>query len=354
MTSIAPINPAPTDAAVALSEEWLSAVLSNRQERVRVSSVRTVETLHTRATKIRFEADADTPRGSQTLRLCVKGFFGTNPLPPGMARNGQAEVQYYRTFGARTSVASPVVRYAAIDRASGHGILLMDDVIAAGGTFFTALDPYSFDQARMSVQQLALLHSEHWGRLQEPQYGSLVDRLQAFASEPVIPHDELQELLDGERGETLPGELRDARRLHEGVRQLAEHSRRGEHTVVHGDAHAGNLFAIDGTVALIDWQLVQRNHWALDVAYHLGSSLTVVMRREHEQALLRHYLDGLRAGGVHPPTWDDAWANYRRFMLYGYYLWAITRFVERPVTLELVKRLGTAVGDLGSLLAERG
>jgi len=354
MSSVNAWNAAPTDLAVALSPEWLSRALSVTDAPIRVTSVRVVEELRTRATKIRVVAGAPSAGTQDVLHLCVKGFFGMNPLPLGMARNGQAEVRYYTELSRRSRVAAPSVRYAAIDDVSGHGILIMDDVVAAGGSFLNALTPYSLKQARSSLAQLARLHVEHRDRVGEPRYSWVPDRLSGFAAAPVIPHEELQDLLDGERGRQLPSAILDARRLHAGLARLAASSSPLDHTVVHGDAHPGNLFVLGNTVAVADWQLVQRNHWALDVAYHLGSSLTVTMRRDHEARLLRYYLECVRAEGGSAPRWDVAWTQYRRHMVYGYYLWAITRFVDPATTHELVTRLGTAVADLRSLTLLEG
>ena len=39
--------------------------------------------------------------------------------------------------------------------------------------------------------------------------------------------------------------------------------------------------------SFLDWQLVQRGPWCLDVGYHLASSLTVADRRAHEGDLVR-------------------------------------------------------------------
>ena len=45
--------------------------------------------------------------------------------------------------------------------------------------------------------------------------------------------------------------------------------------LVHGDAHAGNIFRTDRGSGLIDWQVLQRGTWAIDVAYHLCAVLPV-------------------------------------------------------------------------------
>ena len=65
--------------------------------------------------------------------------------------------------------------------------------------------------------------------------------------------------------------------------------------------------------------------------------------------LLRHYLEWLPAHAVEPPTWAEAETAYRHHLAYGLYLWAMTQFVEEPITTQFVRRLGHVVADDESL-----
>ena len=115
--------------------------------------------------------------------------------------------------------------------------------------------------------------------------------------------------------------------------------------MIHGDAHAGNIFETSGGPGLIDWQLVQRGVWAADVAYHIGAVLDIDDRRRSEFDLLRHYLTRLSIYGVEPPAWEEALVQYRRYLAYGLHLWAMTQFVDDNITTQFVQRLGQAVAD---------
>jgi hypothetical protein len=48
-----------------------------------------------------------------------------------------------------------------------------------------------------------------------------------------------------------------------------------------------------------------------DVSYFLTMSVDIEERREHEQDLLRGYLDALRAAGGVDISFDDAWEVHR-------------------------------------------
>ncbi len=82
----------------------------------------------------------------------------------------------------------------------------------------------------------------------------------------------------------------------------------------------------------------------MDVAYHLVAVLEVAERERAERDLLDHYLGARRALGGDVPTVAEAWnPAHRDALAYGYYMWGITRRVDRPIILAFVDRLGSAV-----------
>jgi hypothetical protein len=75
----------------------------------------------------------------------------------------------------------------------------------------------------------------------------------------------------------------------------------------------------------------------------VGAVLDAADRERSERALLAHYLDAVRASGGKTPSPDAAWDAYRAALVYGYFMWAITQRVERPIIETFVARLGAAV-----------
>lgn len=334
-------NPAPLTLDQALSADWLTEAL-----RETIVHVDVVDTQKTVATKTRFLAHR--PDGT-TLALCVKAMLDDGPLAPSIARMSQAETRFYQQIAPTSSVRTPRPRYTGVDESSGHGLILMDDVNAAGGRFLDPLEPYSPDLAATSLKQLARLHAEHWDGSGLAPRTWLSNRLEEFVATPLRSAEELQTLLDDPRGERLEAPIRDARRLIRALGLLDEKLADQTSCLVHGDTHAGNIVFKDGETGLADWQVLQRNSWALDVAYHVGAVLSVEDRRRNERDLLDHYLGLLQGHGVATaPTREQAWELYRSALVYGYYLWAITRKVRPAVTHEFTTRLGTAVTDADS------
>ncbi|WP_431239211.1 phosphotransferase [Mycolicibacterium aichiense] len=140
--------------------------------------------------------------------------------------------------------------------------------------------------------------------------------------------------------------MRDPRRLVGAYRALAASCAEQPWCVIHGDPHVGNVY-LDAArqPGLLDWQLVQRGVWSIDVGYHIASALSVEQRQEACPDLLRHYLDCLRSFGIEPPPWQEAWAALSRGVLHGFFLWSITTKVEPQVIEILLRRLGTAAAE---------
>jgi thiamine kinase-like enzyme len=223
----------------------------------------------------------------------------------------------------------------------------MRDVIAADGGFCTALTPFTPSEAADGLEQLAQLHSSTPENSPAFAFGWARSFLDQISQKPIIPQSALQDLLDGSRGLRLNPAMRDAARLQAALERLAAQVRHGPLCLVHGDAHAGNVYRqADGRLGLVDWQILQKGSWAQDVAYHLAAVLTPEDRRRHERDLLNEYIASLKAIGGPDIDRTTAWHHYRAAMVYGLYLWAITRKVDPEITDTFVYRLGTAVDDL--------
>jgi aminoglycoside phosphotransferase (APT) family kinase protein len=105
----------------------------------------------------------------------------------------------------------------------------------------------------------------------------------------------------------------------------------GPETVLHGDVHVGNTYYLppaDGDVSpsggILDWQLMLRGNWSVDVAYVVMTALDPAARAAHERSLLRGYLAELAARGVEPPDDEDAWTRYRANAVWGVVMWLVT------------------------------
>ncbi|TVV76720.1 phosphotransferase [Sphingomonas solaris] len=339
-------NPAPATLDDVVSPAWLGAMLGTRWPGVEVRGVEIVETLVTQATKVRLKLDVAGGGADVPTRICIKGVLVDSGAHPSASI---VETLFYRHAAETLPVTVPGCIYANLDATGTRGVTVMHDVIAAGATFCSALVPFTPDEAIDGLEQLARLHAAAWEGSDAYALPWIPPFLDRIASAPIMAPDVLQGLLDGPRGAPLPAAIRSADRLQRGLVALAAQVRDQPRCLVHGDAHAGNVYrTADGTLGLVDWQILQKGHWAQDVAYHLAAVLSPEDRRAHERHLLDHYRIRLAALGGPALDADEAWASYRAGFVYGYFLWAITRKVEPVLINEFVRRLGLAVDDLDS------
>lgn len=330
---------APTTMTGVLDPAWLSLALAPVSGGARVTAVETVEVIRTVATKVRFTARFE--GHDQPEAFCAKGLFdvdeGTAKGGPTMIR----EADFYSRVGPRVAVRTPVGVAAITDRQAQQGVLIMRDVIADGGKFCSALDPFDAAQAAESLDQIAALHA---GSAMLAEMDWIIPRVADLAEMRWVSVEALQDLLDGPRGDGLPAHVRNAANLGAAMKALVPRDAARPQFMIHGDTHAGNIFRdARGRTGLIDWQLLQRGGWALDVAYHVCAVLPTEVAEREERALLDHYLATMRGHGADMPDREEAWRQYREAVIYGYYLHAITRRVLPAITVQFVQRLGRAV-----------
>ena len=324
----------PEDVATVLDPQWLAAALDVVGDNDRIVAVDRVGSSRTIAEKVQFVVGVERGGVVEQHALCAKGHFddGFNSL--------LSEAHFYRDLRPRLAVRAPTAHYVGIDDAATRALIVMDDVVALGGSFLGAQTPYSVATCRDALTQLAILHASTWDDAQWD-VAWLEPRVANMAS--FFPTDTLQGLLDDGRGPDLPPELRDAPTLQAAMLRTAELA---PTCVLHGDTHSGNAYLDrDGRVCWLDWQVTQRGHWSIDVAYHLGTVLDIGTRRAHERELLAHYLDVLASHGVEAPSFDEAWERYTLGFTWGYFLWVITRISSRAVVLLHIPRLGAALAD---------
>jgi hypothetical protein len=323
----------------AVDPAWLSVALKDLSGGAAVTSVATAELIKTVASKARIVVEFEGAAG-KPHHYCLKAFLD-QPDPDMGGTTTIREADFYADIAPRLSMRLPHVPCVIVDRANQRGILVMEDMIVAGAKFITALDVCDVAFVRDTLDQLARLHARS-ELLDELDW--VPARLGHVSQSPHLTAAELDALFarPGRTG-SLSAQARDGATLLEAMKKLSALNDSRPHTLLHGDCHAGNIFVTAEGPGLTDWQLIQRGFWALDVAYHLNSVLSVEVAAEHERALLDGYLAALQSYGGAKLDRDEAWADYRAAVVYGYYQWAITRFVKEEITEQCIHRLGSAV-----------
>ena len=333
-TTASGFDPVPADRAAVLDPRWLEQALDLVDDGDRVVAVDEVGSSKTVADKLRFVVTIEGPSGTRTHPLCAKAHFGDG------INSLLGEASFYRHLQPWLGVRSPSAHHTGVDPATNRGLIVMDDIVALGGTIGDAHAPYPVDVCRDALGQLALLHARTWGD-DRWDHAWLAPRVATMAS--MFPTGYLQELLDDGRGPDLPPVLRDASGpggRHGTHRRASPHLRPSRR-------HAfGQLLRRQRRPGLLV-RLADRAARPL-VGRRRVSPRNRVDRRgpAGPRGRAARALPRRARGPRRPaPAFDEAWERYTLGFTWGYFLWVITRISSREVVLLHVPRLGAALTD---------
>lgn len=271
-----------------------------------------------------------------------------------LGRLGHTEVRFYSQLAPELT-GVPECYGAAFDPWTGRYLLILEDLPAESCEFPDTLHPLSPDQASLIVELLAELHATFWHRLPRDGSGPL--------EWLYTPSGDVTSLLTGSLMHASIKRLADrtdipvenGRFIADNYRAVAAVIDTSPHTVMHGDAHPGNMYFYGGKAGLLDWQAVRRGHPARELAYTLITSLTPEDRRATQRELLDDYRRALAAAGGPGLDRDDLWLRYRQGALYGYVAPLITAGMGgmqvEGIAMEGLRRGVAALADLDTVAA---
>jgi aminoglycoside phosphotransferase (APT) family kinase protein len=251
----------------------------------------------------------------------------------------------------------PAVYTAIIDEEGSDFLMIMEDVVARGADPRDSTRPMTVDQAANGVRGLAKLHSEYWGdRISDNPALGWVEPFIPFAGLEFAPLEIAHERL----GDSVPAEIPAMTGTDLFVDIWARYIRTltaAPQTLLHGDPHIGNTYVLpDDTVGFLDWQMVRRGNFSLDLGYFLQGALSIEDRRRHERDLLGEYRSALGLSNDEIPTADEIWLRYRASVAHGLAIWIATLSGgdawQRPeICLAFAQRYAAAFVDLDTRAA---
>ena len=336
-----------------ITAAWLTELLRTRRHDVVVEAIEVLGTTQGAATRLRVRPTYAAGRdGGLPPTLFVKTSLTRRMLvaDPHMY---VTEVKFYDQIHPNLRCETPEVYALALDEETSRFAVVIEDLSLRDAVFPSALSALTADDVAPLMSNLAKLHAPHWGRKDlEQVYPWLETSTTGKSSEwwrdgaRDVAQFELQQRY---KLAALDVDHHPLDRVLEAVARLQVFNGVGPSTVIHGDTHVGNCYLLPGGGGgVLDWQLTRTGNWGNDVGYTLMTALDVEERRKGEEDLLRLYLDELRASGVEPPTWDEAWAHYRRQMVWGIIAWVVTptAMYSEPLLDALIRRCVAATDDL--------
>jgi aminoglycoside phosphotransferase (APT) family kinase protein len=251
----------------------------------------------------------------------------------------------------------PTVYAALIDEEHRNFLLIMEDVVGRGADPRDSTRPMTVEQAANGVRGLARLHSAFWGdRLIGNPALDWVEPFVAFEGMQYAPLNIARERL----GDTVAAEvlaLTGEQLFIDIWSRYIGTLTSSPQTLLHGDPHIGNTYVLpDDDVGFLDWQMVRRGNWSLDLGYFLQGALSIEDRRRSERDLLDEYRAALTLPGSEMPSQDDVLLRYRASVAHGLAIWMATlsggdAWQSAEICLALAQRYAAAFMDLDTRAA---
>ena len=227
----------------------------------------------------------------------------------------ETEVNFYAHMADEVDLRTPEVYVSEMDHVRERVVVVMEA--------FT--DWHSPDQIkgaqpteiRTAVKALATLAGTYWNNppkdrfdwlksMDAPEFASLPDDC-AVCVAPLMTRFQAQWPEHAEN--TLATISTNMARVRDAIGN-------GVQVVSHWDFRVENLFfGSRGELAIIDWQLMQINNPANDLAYLLATNIDAALRRQIEKPMLEEFLAGLKAQGVNDYNMQDLRADFRLALL---------------------------------------
>jgi hypothetical protein len=226
------------------------------------------------------------------------------------------EVGFFDKLAGQSPIRVPDYHFGAVDEETSRFVVMMEDL--GGLRIVDQLEGMAIADAERAVDELAAWHAQWWGKtgplvddgtvvsLGDPIYPAILPMVFAEGWEKVTTQMEVQSSILGVGPRYSPA-----------IAGLLTDLNAGALTMCHGDYRADNiLFAADGSVALLDFQLIGSGSGAYDLAYFVTQSLDPDVASAHEKALFDRWTSGLSAAGIPAADLDGMWDRYRKAALF--------------------------------------
>jgi hypothetical protein len=325
-----------------LTPEWIQSAIPDLGE---VQKVAIDEVLPGSTVKVFLRVD--TAHGVE--RLCVKGVFD-EPVLPVRILAAQQEARFF-TFLAPT-LKMPLFRTWFSGEDSTNGVVVFDDLRGTDTVFTEVGATWSPDLVAAALTVQAAWHAATWGTPAD-KFGWLAagNQVLASAAEELFTETHWEaHFSDPETVNVDPG-LDNRQRMQAAIQKLFSLQAEKPMALSHGDPHIGNTYVgAGGQPGFYDWQTFCLNTVLDDVTYFIGSALDIGERRQHERALLAHYLYALAGYGGPKLNVDEAWLDYRRYQVHGFF-WAVLPKQWQPPrkSIPLAERFMAGITDHDTL-----
>ena len=332
-----------------ITAAWLEDVLRAHAPGASLAAIQVAEAHSGTTGRVRVLLTHDDPRLPGSVFVKLAPFDAGQRAFVEQLGMGLYEARFYAELAPEVPPRLPRPWYAAHDNA-GRYVMVLEDLRAAGARYPAAGDPDLPAFVERTIDAFAALHAPFWASPRFAPHGDLAwveRRSRGYGSAAPLVSFAVDQL-----GATLPDA---SRRLAEvylpRADAIAALLADGTPTLVHGDAHLGNMFADGVTPGFLDWAMVSAAPGLRDVAYFLGASVPTELRRARERELVARYCARLHEGGIALDV-DAAWQHYRVQLITGWIAAVVTAAMGsnwQPIDIGMAatRRANAAIEDHG-------
>lgn len=227
------------------------------------------------------------------------------------------EVRFYQTFSTDVLLPLPRIFFSEIDEPSGHFLIVMEDLAEARMSKWFG---DGVEDVRLALVPLASIHARYWNddALRDHQWLGCADEVGQCNQyknllEQLLPpaKEKFGSLLSDYSWTALDAWLENW----ESVRLATS---KGSKTLVHREADMRQMFFPTQKVnrfILFDWQSPEIGWGAADACRMITTSLSLSIRRQHEEALVVLYADKLKECGVIDLPNETLWYQIKLSLL---------------------------------------
>ena len=345
-----------------LTASWLSSVLGPHAPGVEVASVQVVDAHSGTTGRVRLRLEYEGDRGvlPDTVFCKIAPFDARQRAFLHRIGIGAMEARFYAEVAPGLDVVRiPRVWHAEADDSGGF-VMVLEDLEASGCRFPRPSDDDIEDRAAATVEALGRLHGALWRSPRWDDDLAWIPTRAGFGAADA--HDDraaqaaakfVTAAIDRFACDQAPvfGEL--GTLYAQRTADILDLFDEGESTLIHGDAHFGNLFTDRGSTGFFDWAMFSHSPGMRDVAYYCCNSIPTDVRRRVQGALVDHYRRTVARDGVRLP----AVLAERQLRLFAVFSWVSatstaavgSRWQPSARAVAAMERTTAAVDDLDSL-----
>ena len=269
--------------------------------------------------------DKESPKLPKTMIVKMPTTFRTALAVALQYNIYENEIRFYTEVAPKSPIRVPGLIYSDYDSEAKKYILILEDC-----SCYKMVDQVmglDYDETKQAISSIADFHARWWDApdlfsfdwmpkpKEEPITTSFINTFRNSWDLAVKSEDFLEFLPEGGRE---VGE-----KIYKHFPWLMESVSDENLTIAHFDFRADNMFFdsenSENPIIIIDWGSPLVSGGMLDIAYLLGVSVKIDLRRNSEKEMIRFYLKRLEQNGITSYDFDLAWNDYlRSLMAYSY------------------------------------